>query len=126
MAALSAIRHNPDYVRKYRQLRERGNAPKVALTAIVRKIARLAEMPSLREVSSVQIVQSITRERNRMMARTKRSRRRYGAGEWSRNRVWIFPDPVIRHGFRAKPDDLRMITVEGDSKDRCSQASTAS
>ena len=28
-----------------------------------------------------------------MMARTKRSRRSYGAGEWGRNRVWIFPDP---------------------------------
>ena len=28
-----------------------------------------------------------------MMARTKRSRRTYGAGEWGRNRVRIFPDP---------------------------------
>ena len=28
-----------------------------------------------------------------MMARTKRSRRSYGAGEWGRNRVRIFPDP---------------------------------
>ena len=27
------------------------------------------------------------------MARTKRSRRTYGAGEWGRNRVRIFPDP---------------------------------
>ena len=27
------------------------------------------------------------------MARTKRSRRSYGAGEWGRNRVRIFPDP---------------------------------
>ena len=27
------------------------------------------------------------------MARTKRSRRSYGAGEWSRNRVRVFPDP---------------------------------
>ncbi len=27
------------------------------------------------------------------MARTKRSRRSYGAGEWGRNRVTIFPDP---------------------------------
>ncbi len=26
------------------------------------------------------------------MARTKRSRRSYGAGEWGRNRVRIFPD----------------------------------
>ena len=32
-------------------------------------------------------------ERNRMMARTKRSRRAYSAGEWGRNRVRIFPDP---------------------------------
>ena len=32
-------------------------------------------------------------ERNRMMARTKRSRRSYGAGEWGRNRVRVFPDP---------------------------------
>ncbi len=44
------------------------------------------------EVSFAQIVQSIF-ERNRMMARTKRSRRSYGAGEWGRNRVRIFPDP---------------------------------
>ena len=28
-----------------------------------------------------------------MMARTKRSRRAYGAGEWGRNRVRVFPDP---------------------------------
>ncbi len=28
-----------------------------------------------------------------MMARTKRSRRTYGAGEWGRNRVRAFPDP---------------------------------
>ncbi len=32
-------------------------------------------------------------ERNRTMARTRRSRRSYGAGEWGRNRVRIFPDP---------------------------------
>jgi len=32
-------------------------------------------------------------ERNRTMARTKRSRHSYGAGEWGRNRVRIFPDP---------------------------------
>ena len=31
--------------------------------------------------------------RNRTMARTKRSRRSYGAGEWGRNRVRVFPDP---------------------------------
>ncbi len=28
-----------------------------------------------------------------MMARTKRKRRSYGAGEWGRNRVRVFPDP---------------------------------
>ena len=28
-----------------------------------------------------------------MMARTKRSRRGYSAGEWGRNRVRVFPDP---------------------------------
>ena len=28
-----------------------------------------------------------------MMARTRRSRRSYGAGEWGRNRVRVFPDP---------------------------------
>ena len=33
------------------------------------------------------------RERNRMMARTKPIRRSYGAGEWGRNRVRVFPDP---------------------------------
>ena len=33
------------------------------------------------------------RERNRMMARTKRSQRSYAAGEWGRNRVRVFPDP---------------------------------
>ena len=27
------------------------------------------------------------------MARTKRSRRSYGAGEWGRNRIRVFPDP---------------------------------
>ena len=28
-----------------------------------------------------------------MMARTKRGRRGYSAGEWGRNRVRVFPDP---------------------------------
>ena len=35
---------------------------------------------------------AVHHERNRMMARTKRSRRSYGAGEWGRNRVRVFPD----------------------------------
>ena len=29
--------------------------------------------------------------------------------------TWLFADPLIRHEFRAEPDDLRMITVDGDS-----------
>ena len=29
--------------------------------------------------------------------------------------LWFFPDPVIRHEFRARPEDLRMITIDGDS-----------
>ena len=52
----------------------------------------LAKHPFLGDISFAQIVQSIF-ERNRMMARTKRSRRSYGAGEWGRNRVRVFPDP---------------------------------
>ena len=37
MAAVSAVRHNPDLARNYAELRERGKPPKVALTAIMRK-----------------------------------------------------------------------------------------
>ena len=29
--------------------------------------------------------------------------------------TWILSDRLIHHEFRAKPDDLRMITVDGDS-----------
>ena len=29
--------------------------------------------------------------------------------------MWFFPDPVIRYEFRARPADLRMITIDGDS-----------
>ena len=29
--------------------------------------------------------------------------------------MWLFADPLIRHEFRARPEDLRMITVDGDS-----------
>ena len=42
MAAVSAVRHNPDLARKYAELRERGKPPKVALTAIMRKMVVLA------------------------------------------------------------------------------------
>ena len=52
----------------------------------------LAEIPPFRELPTAQVVQSII-ERNRTMARTKRSRRSYSAGEWGRNRVRVFPDP---------------------------------
>ncbi|MDA0664538.1 MAG: peptidase S24 [Proteobacteria bacterium] len=29
--------------------------------------------------------------------------------------TWLLPDPVIRHEFRARAADLRMITIDGDS-----------
>lgn len=29
--------------------------------------------------------------------------------------TWLFPDPVIRHEFRARPEDLRILTIDGDS-----------
>ena len=29
--------------------------------------------------------------------------------------MWFFADPVIRHEFRARPADLRMIAIDGDS-----------
>ena len=42
MAAVTAIRHNPDLARKYRELVGRGKAPMVALVAIMRKLLLLA------------------------------------------------------------------------------------
>ena len=42
MAALTAMRHNPDLARKYAHLRARGKPFKVALTAIMRKLIVLA------------------------------------------------------------------------------------
>jgi len=47
-------------------------------------------------------------------------RRAPAAGAWSgdleeANEAWLFADPLIRHEFRAKPDDLWMIPVDGDS-----------
>ena len=42
MATLAAIRHNPDLARKYRALVDRGKPPKVALTAVMRKLLLLA------------------------------------------------------------------------------------
>lgn len=29
--------------------------------------------------------------------------------------TWLFPDPVIRHEFRARPQDLHIVTIDGDS-----------
>jgi phage repressor protein C with HTH and peptisase S24 domain len=29
--------------------------------------------------------------------------------------TWLFPDPVIRHEFRTKPEYLHIITIDGDS-----------
>lgn len=29
--------------------------------------------------------------------------------------TWLLPDPLIRHEFRARASDLRMITIDGDS-----------
>ena len=31
--------------------------------------------------------------------------------------TWLFPEPLIRHELRARPEDLRMIAVDGDSMD---------
>ena len=42
MPALAAMRFNPDLERKYRQLREAGKEPKVAVAAIMRKLIVLA------------------------------------------------------------------------------------
>ena len=47
-------------------------------------------------------------------------RRAPAAGAWSgdleeANEAWLFADPLIRHEFRAKPGDLWMIPVDGDS-----------
>ena len=42
------------------------------------------------------------------------------AGAWNEEveetkAAWLLADPLIRHELRAKPEDLRMITVDGDS-----------
>ena len=44
MAVVSALRCNPDRARKYAELRARGTPPKVALTAVMRKLAVLANV----------------------------------------------------------------------------------
>ena len=43
-----------------------------------------------------------------------------GTGAWNDDleeirETWLFACPIIRHEFPAKPGDLRMITVDGDS-----------
>ena len=43
-----------------------------------------------------------------------------GPGAWNEEveqtkATWLFADPLIRHEFQARPEDLRMITVDGDS-----------
>ncbi len=43
-----------------------------------------------------------------------------GPGAWNdkfeeARETWLFADRLIRHEFRAKPEDLRIITVDGDS-----------
>ena len=42
MASVAALRCNPDPARKYAELRARGKPPKVALTAVMRKLVVLA------------------------------------------------------------------------------------
>ena len=43
-----------------------------------------------------------------------------GPGAWNEEleeakEAWLFADPLIRHEFRATPEDLRLITIDGDS-----------
>ena len=43
-----------------------------------------------------------------------------GPGAWNEEveqtkATWLLADPLIRHEFQARPEDLRMITVAGDS-----------
>ena len=49
--------------------------------------------------------------RNRMMARTKRSRRSYGAGEWGRNRVRVFPALWTKRPNRLCHNELWGMTI---------------
>ena len=56
-----------------------------------------------------------------MMARTKRSRRSYGAGEWGRNRVRVFPDPktgLYQMEWRENGRRLTRSLKHGDWKRR--------
>ena len=77
----------------------RPGAPRIARSHLPRKTQApatplLVEKHRRGEVSNAQIVQSIIEGGIEMMARTKRSpAQSYGAGEWGRNRVRVFPDP---------------------------------
>ena len=60
-----------------------------------------------------------------MMARTKRGRRSYSAGEWGRNRVRVFPDPKTgllqiewRENGRRLSRSLKQRTVGGPNPGR--------
>ena len=65
-----------------------------------------------------------------MMARTKRVRRSYGAGEWGRNRVRVFPDPKTglyqiewREEGRRLSRSLKQRTADGQHHGRRSRKS---
>ena len=65
-----------------------------------------------------------------MMARTRRSRRTYSAGEWGRNRVRVFPDPKTgilqiewRENGRRLTRSLKQRTVGGLNHGRSSRKS---
>ena len=45
----TAIRHNPPLAAFYKRVRDRGNQPKLALVAVMRKLVALADAPPLRE-----------------------------------------------------------------------------
>ena len=60
-----------------------------------------------------------------MMARTKRSRHSYGAGEWGRNRVRVFPDPktgLLQIEWRENGRRLRRAGDRGRSGSRARAA----
>ena len=52
MPALVAVQHNPDLKRKYEALVAKGKPPKVALTAVMRKLLLLADAPAQRAASA--------------------------------------------------------------------------
>ncbi len=76
----------------------RPGAPRIARSHLPRKTQAPATPLLVEKASPRRSFQRADRavhhrERNRMMARTKPIRRSYGAGEWGRNRVRVFPDP---------------------------------